>query len=98
MATTWNTYLAFDLMTTSNEPYELGMSNMVHIWIINIPTNYIWNIIYERKIANGTKMTKFEVMSGTFNANRIDTQVQLVVVVVVVVVVVSNTFTTTGIK
>jgi len=47
-------FFAFHFVGDNNRPLELGILNFVWRNIINISTNYIWNIVYKSEIINMT--------------------------------------------
>jgi len=51
----------------SNEPFELGMSNLVSRYIINILTNCVWSTVYKSTITNMVVVHNFEVVSSKVN-------------------------------
>jgi hypothetical protein len=59
--------LAFDLVAMTNEPLDLGMSNLVWRLTINMPTRYIRNVS-DRSVINMAKKRNFRVISDKFNA------------------------------
>jgi hypothetical protein len=64
MAAGWNLYLAFCLMTETNEILALGVWNTVFRLIINITANSVWTI-FSMLITNITTsmMWNFEVIA-----------------------------------
>lgn len=60
MAAACNLRLAVGSMVKNNEPLEADVLNLVWRQVINIPTDYVWNIIYMSRVANMAMMQNFE--------------------------------------